>query len=52
MHTGWRRVKRLSERAKLIHLMDLAILREGGVTELTHEEIRWVSLDVCLYYLY
>lgn len=41
MHTGWRRRKRLSYRAHIIQLMDEAIVREGGVTELSQEEIRW-----------
>lgn len=41
MHTGWRRRKRLSYRARIIQLMDEAIVREGGVTELSQEEIRW-----------
>ncbi|XP_073974983.1 LETM1 domain-containing protein 1 [Rhodnius prolixus] len=40
MHPGWRRRKRLLDRAKLIHLMDLAIVKEGGVEKLTNDEIR------------
>lgn len=42
MHPGWRRRKRLLDRAKLIHLMDLAIVKEGGVEKLTNDEIRAV----------
>lgn len=43
MHMGWRRRKRLEERAKMIHHMDLAIVREGGVEAMSQDEIRTVS---------
>lgn len=40
MYGFWRKKYRLSERAKLIQLMDLAIIREGGVSKMTHDDIR------------
>uniref|UniRef100_A0A0A9XR60 LETM1 domain-containing protein 1 n=2 Tax=Lygus hesperus TaxID=30085 RepID=A0A0A9XR60_LYGHE len=40
MHTGWRRRKRLLERAKMIYYMDLAIMREGGVEAMSQEDVR------------
>ncbi|KAK9499813.1 hypothetical protein O3M35_002783 [Rhynocoris fuscipes] len=40
MHFSWRRVKNLVERAKMIHLLDLAIAEEGGVPCLNNDEIR------------
>lgn len=40
MYGIWRTRKRLSERAKIIQLMDRAILKEGGVGSLNHDEIR------------
>lgn len=52
MHTGWRRRKRLSYRARIIQLMDEAIVREGGVTELSQEEIRWVCVQNGTYCVY
>lgn len=51
MHIGWRRRKRLSYRARIIQLMDEAIIREGGVTELSQEEIRWVCEQNYLQYV-
>ncbi|XP_054275647.1 LETM1 domain-containing protein 1 [Macrosteles quadrilineatus] len=44
MHTGWRRRRRLAERAKLVQLMDQAICREGGVSSLSQDEIRAACL--------
>lgn len=44
MYGFWRKKYRLSERAKLIQLMDLAIIREGGVSKMTHDDIRMVSI--------
>ncbi|KAL1123757.1 hypothetical protein AAG570_001530 [Ranatra chinensis] len=40
MHSGWRKRKRLTEHARIIHLMDLAIDREGGVGKLSHDDVR------------
>lgn len=39
----WRRRKRLDERAKIIQLMDQAILKEGGVAMMSNDEIRMVN---------
>ncbi|XP_049959851.1 LETM1 domain-containing protein 1 [Schistocerca serialis cubense] len=41
MHVGWRRRYRLSDRARIIHEMDMAILREGGVKAMSHDQLRW-----------
>ncbi|XP_075230377.1 LETM1 domain-containing protein 1 isoform X2 [Lycorma delicatula] len=41
MHLGWRRRTRLEQRAKLIQLMDRAIVKEGGIATLSNDEIRW-----------
>ncbi|RZF35409.1 hypothetical protein LSTR_LSTR015903 [Laodelphax striatellus] len=41
MHTGWRRRTRLAERAEFLQLMDQAIVREGGVSKLSIEELKW-----------
>lgn len=43
MHKGWNRRNRLYDRAHLIKLMDLAIIREGGVEILSQDEIKWNS---------
>ncbi|KAK3912772.1 LETM1 domain-containing protein 1 [Frankliniella fusca] len=40
MHSMWRRRKRLAQHASLIHEIDLAILREGGVETLNQDEMR------------
>ncbi|KAJ9581973.1 hypothetical protein L9F63_003663 [Diploptera punctata] len=40
MHTGWRRRKRLAERASVLQEIDFAIEREGGLDKLTQEELR------------
>ncbi|XP_034254225.1 LETM1 domain-containing protein 1 isoform X2 [Thrips palmi] len=40
MHSMWRRRKRLADHASLIHEIDLAILREGGVEVMTQDEMR------------
>ncbi|KAE8746092.1 hypothetical protein FOCC_FOCC007216 [Frankliniella occidentalis] len=40
MHSMWRRRNRLVHHASLIHEIDLAILREGGVETLTQDEMR------------
>jgi LETM1-like protein. len=45
MHTGLRRRHRLAERAAVIHEMDMAIIREGGVSQLSQEELRLVTDD-------
>lgn len=42
MHTGFRRRYRLAERAVILHEMDMAIIREGGVSKLSQEELRLV----------
>lgn len=44
MSSVWRRRRRLADHASLIHEIDLAILREGGVETLSHDEMRWVSV--------
>lgn len=36
----WRSRKKLYERARLIQLMDRAILKEGGVSSLSHDDVR------------
>ncbi|KAK7863709.1 hypothetical protein R5R35_003095 [Gryllus longicercus] len=40
MHVGFRRRKRLADRAQMIHCMDQAIIREGGPESMTYEELR------------
>lgn len=40
MHTGLRRRYRLAEQAAIIHEMDMAIVREGGASQLSQEELR------------
>lgn len=45
MHTGPRRRHRLAEQAAVIHEMDMAIIREGGVSQLSQEELRLVTDD-------
>ncbi|XP_069674389.1 LETM1 domain-containing protein 1 isoform X2 [Periplaneta americana] len=40
MHMGWRRRHRLAERAQILHEMDMAIEREGGLSNLSQEELR------------
>jgi hypothetical protein len=42
MHTGLRRRHRLAERAAILREMDMAIIREGGVSKLSQEELRLV----------
>ncbi|XP_008470437.1 LETM1 domain-containing protein 1 [Diaphorina citri] len=41
MHMGWRRKKRLQQKAKAIYLMDCAIIREGGAEALNYDELRY-----------
>jgi hypothetical protein len=44
MHTGLRRRHRLAEHAAILHEMDMAIIREGGVYKLSQEELRLVII--------
>jgi len=44
MHTGLRRRYRLAEHAAIIHEMDMAIVREGGASQLSQEELRLVMM--------
>lgn len=44
MHTGFRRRYRLAEQAAIIHEMDMAIIREGGASQLSQEELRLVMM--------
>ena len=46
MHTGLRRRYRLAEQASIIHEMDMAIIREGGASQLTQEEPRLVMMMI------
>lgn len=43
MHSMWRRRRRLADHARIIHEIDLAILREGGVEAMTQDELRLVN---------
>ncbi|XP_068087152.1 LETM1 domain-containing protein 1 isoform X2 [Anabrus simplex] len=40
MHVGWKRRSRLAERALIIQEMDFAIIREGGPSALSYEDLR------------
>lgn len=40
IHRGWLRRARLAERSYLVHHMDLAIKREGGVHNMATEALR------------
>jgi hypothetical protein len=44
MHNGLRRRYRLAEQAAIIHEMDMAIVREGGASQLSQEELRLVMM--------
>lgn len=46
MHTGLRRRHRLAEQAAIIHEMDMAIIREGGASQLSQEELRLVMMMI------
>lgn len=46
MHTGLRRRYRLAEQAVIIHEMDMAIIREGGASQLSQEELRLVMMMI------
>jgi hypothetical protein len=50
MHSGLRRRQRLAEQAAIIHEMDMAIIREGGVSQLSQEELRLVMMMIISYY--
>lgn len=41
MHSMWRRRRRLADHAYLIHEIDVAIVREGGVETMSQDEMRW-----------
>jgi len=40
LHMGWRRRSRLIDHASMIQLFDKAIVTEGGVTTMNHDEVR------------
>jgi hypothetical protein len=46
MHNGLRRRYRLAEQAAIIHEMDMAIIREGGASQLSQEELRLVMIMI------
>lgn len=40
MQTGLRRRRRLAEQATILHEMDMAIIREGGISQLSQDDLR------------
>ena len=50
IHTGLRRRYRLAEQAAIIHEMDMAIVREGGASQLSQEELRLVMMMMMIWF--